>query len=204
MAGNTVHEGNGPVPSSFHDSIFASGSGLVVETIGYPVTTVMNQTFAAPWSTALKVVSTTASAVLLAVALFIPAPPGSPATLWLMVRSLPLLILAACALCTVRGYEIAGGCLVVQRLGWKTRIPLQSLTTVEWRPGPFGFAWRTCGNGGLFSFSGWYYQKPLGSFRALATRTSDGVILTFSGRKPIVVTPDDSARFVEAVKAAKV
>lgn len=175
----------------------------MVETIQSFVTTAMKPIFAAPWSTSLKVVSTTVAAVLLAVALFIPAPSGPPAALWLMVRLLPLLILAACALCTVRGYEIGGVCLLVQRLGWKTRIPLQSLTKVEWRPGPFGFAWRTCGNGGLFSFSGWYYQKPLGSFRALATRTSDGVILTFSDRKPIVVTPDDPARFVEAMKDAK-
>ena len=40
----------------------------------------------------------------------------------------------------------------------------------------------------------------LGSFRALATRTTDAVILKFSDRKPIVVTPDDPGGFVDAIK----
>jgi hypothetical protein len=69
------------------------------------------------------------------------------------------------------------------------------------RRGSFGCAWGTCGNGGLYSFTGWHYQKPLGSFRALATRKTDAGILKFSDRKPIVVTPDDPGGFVEAIKA---
>ncbi len=100
----------------------------------------------------------------------------------------------------VFGQEVAEGWLNVRRLLWVTRIPLQTLTDAEWRRGPFGWAWRTCGNGGLFSFTGWYHQKSLGSFRALATRTTDAVILTFSDRKPFVITPDDPGGFVESVK----
>lgn len=162
----------------------------------------MSTHFAAPWSTSLKVISISASVLLLAVTLFVPLPADSPDMFGWLLRLLPAVILVSCALFTVRGYEIANGCLLVQRLVWKTRIPLSRLTQAEHRPGPFGFAWRTCGNGGLYSFTGWYYQKPLGAFRALATRTTDGVILTFSDRKPIVVTPDDPARFVEVAKAA--
>ncbi len=90
----------------------------------------------------------------------------------------------------------------VRRLIWVTRIPLRTLTNAELRHGPFGWAWRTCGNGGLYSFTGWYYQKPLGAFRAMATRASDAVILRFSDRKPIVITPDDPAGSVAAVEAA--
>lgn len=111
-------------------------------------------------------------------------------------------ILGGAALFTVRGYTVADGALHVRRLLWVTRIPLQTLTDAEWRHGSFGWAWRTCGNGGLYSFTGWYHQKGLGSFRALATRTTDAVILRFSDRKPIVVTPDDPATLVEALKSA--
>ncbi|MEZ5385594.1 MAG: PH domain-containing protein [Prosthecobacter sp.] len=159
----------------------------------------MRTTFNAPWSTSLKVISISVSLFLLAVTCILPLPSSTQPLAWCIVRFLPVILLVGCALFTVRGYEIENGILLVPRLLWKTRIPLQSLTHAEHRPGPFGWAWRTCGNGGLYSFSGWYHQKPLGSFRALATRTTDAVILTFSDGKPIVVTPDDPARFVEEI-----
>lgn len=164
----------------------------------------MNAYFAAPWSKSLQVISWASTFLLLGITWGIPLPPPVPAFVWWLVSGLPVVILGGCALWTVRGYEIGGGCLLVRRLLWETRIPLHTLIDAEWRQGSFGWAWRTCGNGGLFSFSGWFYQKPLGTFRALGTRTTDAVILTFSDRKPIVITPDDPARFVEVIKAAKV
>lgn len=162
----------------------------------------MNRTFAAPWATSLKVISFLSTILLLAIMWLIPSPAQPP---WLTpaLRTFPMVLLAGCALFTVRGYEVADGWLNVRRLLWVTRIPLHTLTDAEWRQGAFGWAWRTCGNGGLYSFTGWYHQKPLGSFRALATRTTDAVILKFSDRKPIVVTPEDPAAFVEAVRAAR-
>ena len=162
----------------------------------------MRRRFAAPWATSLKVISILSSVVLLAILWLIPIPDEAGLGLEVPVRVLPVVILGACALFTVRGYEVDGRVLRVQRLFWFTRIPLGSLTGAEWRKGSFAPAWRTCGNGGLFSFSGWFHQKSIGTFRALATSVSDAVILSFSDRKPIVVTPDDPAGFVEAVRAA--
>lgn len=161
----------------------------------------MNEYFSAPWSTTLKVSSIVTSALLLGISLLIPLPPKIPFMVWCMVRVFPVGVLLGCALFTVRGYEIGQDCLLVRRLLWQTCIPLHGLTQAEFRPGPFGWAWRTCGNGGLFSYSGWYHQKPLGSFRALGTRTTDAVILSFTGRNPIVLTPENPARFVEVVQA---
>ncbi len=160
----------------------------------------MKRTFAAPWATSLKVISFLSTILLLAIMWLLPSP-NQPAWLTPALRTLPVVLLAGCALFTVRGYEVADGWLNVRRLLWVTRIPLRTLTDAEWRRGSFGFAWRTCGNGGLYSFTGWYHQRSLGSFRALATRTTDAVILKFSDRKPIVVTPDDPAGLVEAVRA---
>jgi hypothetical protein len=162
----------------------------------------VKRTFAAPWATSLKGISVL-STILLPTLLWLLPLPGE--TGWMIraaVRMAPLVALGACALFTVRGYEVEEGCLNVRRLLWVTRIPLKTLTDAEWRRGSFGWAWRTCGNGGLFSFTGWYHQKSLGSFRALATRATDAVILKFSDRKPIVVTPDDPGGFVESVNAA--
>lgn len=159
----------------------------------------MKRTFAAPWATSLKAISLLSTILLLAITWLIPSP-EQPARLTPVLRTFPVLLLAGCALFTVRGYEVTDGWLNVRRLFWVTRIPLRTLTDAEWRRGSFGWVWRTCGNGGLYSFTGWYHQKPLGSFRALATRTTDAVILKFSDRKPIVVTPDDPGGFVDAIK----
>ena len=161
----------------------------------------MPRTFAAPWATSLKVISLLSTLLLLAITWLLPLPKQAGGLIVVSVRALPVVLLGTCALFTVRRYELTGGWLNVQRLLWMTRIPLRTLIDAEWRRGSFGRAWRTCGNGGLYSFTGWYHQKSLGSFRALATRTTDAVILKFSDRKPIVVTPDEPGGFVEAIKA---
>ena len=161
----------------------------------------MKRTFAAPWATLLKVISLLSTLLLPAIVWLLPLPRDSAWIVRGTVRALPVILLATCALFTVRGYAVADGCLKVRRLFWVTCIPLRTLTGAEWRRGPFGWAWRMFGNGGLYSITGWYHQKSLGTFRALATRFSDAVILTFSDRKPIVVTPDDPGGFVEAVNS---
>jgi hypothetical protein len=56
------------------------------------------------------------------------------------------------------------------------------------------------GNGGLFSFTGWYWNKTLGSFRAFATDFRYTVVLKREG-STVVVTPDDPQGFVQAVVA---
>jgi hypothetical protein len=58
---------------------------------------------------------------------------------------------------------------------------------------------RICGNGGLFSFSGWYRSKRLGVFRAYVTDLNRTVVLTFPRRK-IVLSPDQPEAFVEALR----
>jgi len=160
----------------------------------------MKETFSAPWAASLKLISLLSTILLLGIAWGAPLPANAPLAVVVSVRLLPVLLLGGCALYTVRGYQVTNGMLAVRRLLWTTRIPLRTLTDAEWRRGSFGFAWRTCGNGGLYSFTGWYHQKSLGSFRALATRTTDAVILKFSDRKPIVITPDDPARMVDVLK----
>ena len=158
--------------------------------------------YSAPWATSLKVISIVSTVLLPAIVWLIPLPEDSSLAARSGIWAIPLLLLATCALFTVRGYELINGVLQVQRLLWKTRIPLSSLTDAEWRHGIFRRAIRACGNGGLYSFTRWYYQKSIGSFRVLATRTNDAVILTFSDRKPIVVTPNDPEAFVAAIKAS--
>lgn len=159
----------------------------------------MKTTFKAPWGATLKWTSSLATLLLLGISLGIPAPEEIGYFWWPIRLAGPVLVIGT-ALYTVRGYQIHDGALHVQRLLWKTKIPLSSLSAVEFRPQTFGWAWRTFGNGGLFSFSGWYFQTGLGSFRALATKLTDAVILKFNDHKPIVVTPETPEAFAQAVR----
>lgn len=155
----------------------------------------------APWSPGLRLVSWLLTLLSLGgvVMLLI-----CPASLSAATRGLALVavlaLLGGCALFTVRGYRLVGQVLEVQRLGWVTSIDLHQLTSAEFRQGRFGWAWRLFGNGGLYGFSGWFYQKPLGHFRVLATRTEDLVILRFSNRHPLVISPEQPAAFTKALQ----
>jgi hypothetical protein len=54
---------------------------------------------------------------------------------------------------------------------------------------------RLLGNGGLFSFSGEFWNRRLGRYRALATDPSRAVVLRYPGRT-IVITPHDPQQFI--------
>ena len=52
---------------------------------------------------------------------------------------------------------------------------------------------RTFGNGGAFSFSGFYYNKRLGSYRAFVTDPRRAVVLRYATRRVVLspAAPDD-------------
>jgi hypothetical protein len=154
--------------------------------------------FTAPWGRALKVTSLIGTAaLLLPLAIGLLGARLPPAARMALVLVGPL-ILFACALFTVRGYRVRQGALFVRRLLWETRVELEGLKAVKMvdrtvlRRG----AIRVCGNGGLFSFSGWYRSRELGLFRMYATDLDRLVVLTFVKGKA-VVSPDNSGAFVQ-------
>jgi hypothetical protein len=159
----------------------------------------MSSRFDAPWSPLLKVVSLICTLGVTAVFWLLPYGP-IPSWIKPVLLVVPVVLLGVCALFTVRRYEVDDGVLSVQRLFWKTRVPLAMLTGAELRAEGFGRALRICGNGGLYSFTGWYYTRGLGAFRAFATRTKDAVLLRFADRKPILVTPADPAAFLAVLR----
>ncbi len=138
-----------------------------------PVTPGHNQhrcEFDAPWCRLLKAISLLGTAVLLGtfVTVWISMPTGSFWTRLFALSAAPL-IFTGCALFTVRRYRLEGRALLVQRLFWWTRVSLEGLRDAAADPQALRGSVRLCGNGGLFSFSGWYYRKGLGRFRAWVT-----------------------------------
>ena len=153
--------------------------------------------FSAPWSLALLLMTAFSCALLLSVTLAGLNGMLGRAQGWVGV--LPALLLLGAAFFVVRGYELRGQQLVIQRLGWTTTFNLPGLISATADPEAMKRSIRTFGNGGLFVFAGWYYNRKLGSYRAFCTDPARSVVLRFSGRV-IVVTPEKPAEFVEEIQ----
>ncbi len=151
-------------------------------------------TFAARWSGMLIGVSVVITGVCLFAGFAVGR--GQP---WLGALVLAMPVVAA--LFSVRGYTLNPGMLQVKRLLWSTEIPLRGLRNAEADPTLLAGSWRTFGNGGFFSVSGWFYNKTLGKYRAFVTNHKDAVVLRFNDRT-IVISPSPAGEFAEQVLAA--
>ncbi|MFM7103686.1 MAG: PH domain-containing protein [Verrucomicrobiota bacterium] len=158
--------------------------------------------FPAVWSRGLRIISGLATlwvGFFCPVGMLMSAGRGGPWFFpWLALAG-PAAVLAALAF-RIRRYDVDGDHLRIVRPGWSTRVPLAGLESVEFSPGAFDRAWRICGNGGFFSYSGWFYQRPHGLFRAWVTDPARAVTLRL-GRRRIVVSPEPPLEFVEVLAA---
>lgn len=163
--------------------------------------------FKAPWSTTLKVLTLVSSAVLLGIAVFLlflaqPLPPEESLQTWTPMGTAMFLlsIWVGSALFTIRGYVLTREALLVQRLFWRSVVPLQGLVRASADPKAMSRSLRLFGNGGLFSFSGLFTNPTLGRYRAYATNPAQAVVLELPSR-PVVVTPDETSEFLSALRA---
>ena len=116
----------------------------------------------------------------------------------LYAAAIPALIVLACALFTVRGYHITPDEIIIERLAWNTALKRDGLVSATVDPSALKHSVRVCGNGGLFSFSGFYWNRQLRTFRAFVTDPKLCVVLVFPKRK-IVVSPDYPVAFCHAL-----
>ena len=160
--------------------------------------------YEAPWSTSLIVTSVLTTVLCLGVTagtwlnLAGMHPPG---TLGYIV-TLPLGILFGTALFTIRGYSISSDSILVHRLLWSTVLPRAGLESVQVEPDAMLGSLRTFGNGGAFSFTGFFYNKRLGSYRAYVTDPRRTVILRYANRR-VVLSPASPEDFVSGLALAK-
>jgi hypothetical protein len=149
--------------------------------------------FHAPWGRALLITSVAVTVILLAVSGF---------ALWRTGDSRPLLwlslLMLGAAPFVVRGYQLQGRCLLIKRLFWSTKIPLDGLVSATSDSRAMRGSIRTFGNGGLYSISGWYWSRRLGAYRAFVTDMNRTVVLRFQNRT-IVISPAEPDSFVAAV-----
>ena len=160
--------------------------------------------YEAPWSTSLIVISALTTVVLLGVSAGAwweaHANHHQAALGW--VTLLPLLLLFGCALWTIRGYTISSDSILVHRLLWSTELPKTGLVSAEVDLEAMRGSLRTFGNGGAFSFTGFYYNKRLRSYRAYVTDPHRTVVLRYANRR-VVLSPDKPEDFVQELAGAR-
>lgn len=163
----------------------------------------MRHFHAAPWPMSLKLVSFLGTAALCgagyAAYRAVPTPAGFTHDFGLGVALIPLAVLVGAALFIVRGYRVDSNVLLVDRLLTSTAVPLSGLTCAWADPGVCKGSLRVFGNGGLFSFSGWFWNKRLGRYRLFATDWRNSVVLKLSDRV-VVVSPASPQAFVEHLR----
>ena len=154
---------------------------------------------AAPWSTSLKAVSLLATIMLAAVSYsayrVVPARAGFTHNFGLGVAMIPIVILVGCASFAVRGYSVDLTRLSVQRLVGSTTMSLTGLSRAWFDPDACKGSMRVVGNGGLFSFSGWFSSKRLGRYRLFATDFTRAVVLSLPSGN-VVISPAAPQAFV--------
>lgn len=153
-------------------------------------------TFSAPWGKTLRWMSLLSGLLLLGVAAAVfwsVKPVAARPAAWL-----PLLILFFTVLFTIRAYSIEPRELLIRRLLWTTRVSLDGLQSAESLPNAMSRSLRLWGNGGMFSFTGWYRNRALGNYRAFVTDLKNTVVLRFKN-KTIVISPDNPERFLSEI-----
>ena len=156
--------------------------------------------YRAPWSTSLIVISALATLLCLVIAFGTPLLPPAKhgGEIGQALRWLPLALVPVCALFTIRGYTITPEAIFVRRLLWSTRLAREGLQSASFEPDAMRKSIRTCGNGGFFSISGFYWSKTLKSYRAFVTDPRRCVVLRYA-RRTIVVSPETPTEFARAL-----
>jgi hypothetical protein len=160
--------------------------------------------YEAPWSTSLIVMSIITTVLCLGITvgawlnLAGMHPPGALGG----VVFLPLVILFGAALFTIRGYSLSSDSILIHRLLWSTVLPRTGLESAQVEPDAMRGSLRTFGNGGAFSFTGFYYNKRLGNYRAYVTNPRRTVVLRYARRR-VVLSPDKPEDFVYDLALAK-
>jgi hypothetical protein len=150
--------------------------------------------FRAPWSTSLRTLTAMTIGVLafVVVTAIVMRPPALAAALLIGV---PILTVFATVAGRVRGYTLTENAITVRRGVWDTRLPLSELRSVTGDVDAMRGSIRVLGNGGVFSFTGRFWNSKLGWYRAFATDPSRAVVLRYP-KRTIVITPHDPQHFI--------
>ena len=146
--------------------------------------------YRAPWATSVKWITGGVVALFVWIAF---ATPWGGAAVWALMLGLYAF--------GPTGYSFEGRSLLVHRRAWApAHVPLSGLTGASISPDAMRWSLRTFGNGGVFGFTGWFYNSRLGRYRAWVTDPRRAVVLEFDDQT-IVVSPRQPHLFVDELRA---
>ncbi|HEX5131414.1 MAG TPA: PH domain-containing protein [Candidatus Krumholzibacteria bacterium] len=156
--------------------------------------------FDAPWSRLLKGVTLFASVMCVGAALIVwnttTHAGGDPSKWWTAL--LPIAVVVGSALFMIRGYTVERDTIVIHRPLRSVSLPRTGVQSATHDPSLVAGSIRVFGNGGFFSFSGWFRNKRLGMYKAYITDPARTVVLQY-GDRAVVVSPSDPDRFIATV-----
>ncbi|MDH5718888.1 MAG: PH domain-containing protein [Spirochaetia bacterium] len=155
----------------------------------------------APWGKSLKIITILASVLLIVGSIKLFLDPSGDEKFPNLIGLLLIIFLLGCSLFTIRGYSITPDNINVHRLFWKTLLPRKGIIKGEVDSVSPLKSIRTFGNGGLFSFSGFFYLKSLGHYRGYITDWNNCLILHYekkkkNGTKKIIISPERPKDFL--------
>lgn len=118
-----------------------------------------------------------------------------PVPVLIVLSVVQVLVLAGTFAGRIRGYVLTEREITVQRGMWNTRLPLAGLRSVAGDVEAMRGSLRLFGNGGLFSYTGEFWNSRLKRYRALATDPDRAVVLRYP-KRTIVITPHDPQQFI--------
>ena len=156
--------------------------------------------FAAPWSTATKVL-TVVTLIVLAVVQGVMMLNEVEWEVSAVVLTLSILVVAISFLFAPSSYGIDGTHLYIRRPLLPIQIRFNDILEVRrLNDQEMEFTLRLFGSGGLFGFFGLFYSRKLGWQRWYATRTGDLVGIVTNTKGWLVLSPDSPEAFVAALK----
>lgn len=158
--------------------------------------------FNSPWSRFIKIISVIVT-ILIVGAFWFAAPISSedesvPFQIFLYV--LPFILLGGSAIFIIRGYEINGDYLEIVRVIGRKKYLISEFERAEADPEATSLSIRMMGNGGLYSFSGYFRNEKLGRYRAFVSDKANCVVLYRTSGVPIVVSPENPSEFAQQIQ----
>jgi hypothetical protein len=115
-----------------------------------------------------------------------------------------VVIFAAMYMLRTKTIDIGSSGIVIDRSIKPVTIPYQEIKSVTLlSKQDMGRVVRTFGNGGLFGYTGLYYNKKHGSMTWYCTNRKSYILIEKNDEKKIVITPDDPQDVLHELKAQK-
>ncbi len=98
------------------------------------------------------------------------------------------------------GIVVDENAITIERMIMPVVINFAAIVSVK-RIDRMKYVIRTCGNGGLFGYTGFYYKSGIGTMRWYCTQRTNYILIEKTNGKKLVITPDDPDGFMNDIAA---